>query len=239
MAFRTFREVARREGEQLEDTVHSCHLPSAPTASLPPGLGEGALYVDSTLNRLVFRDQNNDSVTLSPQGVDSVGLVLESRLPTIAGSILTEDTAYFVYLGQTNREVTASKVFFTVTTGGTGAQTAEVGLFSTPTAPNRANQTLTKIVATGTMGDLTGTGVLSNTNAFSQVIAAGTHLWAGIRTAMATNEPQLYGLTFDQGYGRVLSAAAAGALTGGTTFTGVVVTAGVAWQAPALTLHFA
>ena len=178
---------------------------------------------------------NSDFNILGPV-VSPSDLELRSKLPTIAGAILTEDTAYFVYLGKTNRKLTATRVLAHVTTGGTGAQTAEVGLFSTPTAPNRAGQTLTKLVADGTLGDLTGTGVLGNTTAFSTDIPAGTHLWAGIRTAMATNEPQIVGLTQDMSAGLVLSTATAGALTAGTTFTGALITAAVTWQAPALAL---
>ena len=180
---------------------------------------------------------SNTSQVIVPEVAQFSDFVMESRLPRIAGAALTEDTAYFVYLGTLKKNITALKLFFHVTTGGTGAQTAECGLFSTPTAPNRAAQTLTKLAATGTLGDLTGTGVLGNTNSFALDIAAGTHLWAGIRTAMATNEPQIYGLTGDKSYGRVLSTATAGALTASSTFAGALVTAAVTWQAPDLTLH--
>lgn len=181
---------------------------------------------------------SNVSQILVPEVAQNSDFIMQSRLAPIAGAALTEDTAYFVYLGTLKKNVTALKIYFHVTTGGTGAQTAECGLFSTPTAPNRAGQVLTKLAATGTLGDLTGTGVLGNTNSFALDVPAGTHLWAGVRTAMATNEPQLYGLTADMSHGRVLTTATAGALTAGTTFTGALVTAAdVTWQAPALTLH--
>ena len=167
-----------------------------------------------------------------PNLVDDQSLDLRSNLPTVAAAALTEAVAYFVYLGRTSRRLTAQKVLFHVTTGGTGAQTAECGIFSSPTAPNRAGQTLTKIVATGTLDALTGTGVLGNTTAFAQDVDAGTHLWYGIRTAMATNEPEITGITLDVGQGRLLTLPASGALTAATTFAGALVTSSVAWMAP-------
>lgn len=180
----------------------------------------------------------NINQVVVPEVAQASDFILSSRLPTIAGAVTVEDTAYFVYLGTLKKSITALKIFFHVSAGGTGAQTAaECGLFSSPTAPNRAAQTLTKIVATGTLGDLTGTGVLGNTTSFAQDIAAGTHLWAGLRTAMATNEPTVFGLTADMSHGRILSTATAGALTASSTFAGALIAAAVAWQAPALTLH--
>jgi hypothetical protein len=164
--------------------------------------------------------------------------ILVSRLHSIGAiAALTEDTAYFVYMGTLKRKVTALRVYFTVTTAGVGAQTAEVGLFSTPTAPNRLGQTLTKLVASGVVTDMLNTGVHSNSTSFALDIAAGIHLWAGLRTAMAGTEPWCWGLNADMSYGRVLSTATAGALTAGTTFTGALITPVVQWQAPALTVH--
>src|SRR2546428_5661404 len=93
--------------------------------------------------------------------------------------LLIAGTAYYVYLGRLAKGLTVKFVEFHVTTLGAGAQTAEVGLFSTPSAPNKSAQTLTKIVATGTLDSLTaGTGVKRNTASFAQNVDAGTHLWA-------------------------------------------------------------
>lgn len=174
----------------------------------------------------------------APDVSSATDFILSSRLPQIAGAALIEDVAYFVFLGTLKRSVTALKIYFHVSAGGTGAQTnAEVGLFSTPTQPNRVGQTLTKLAATGTLGDLTGTGVLGNTTSLARDIPAGTHLWAAVRSVMATNEPTIWGLTADMAHGRILTTATAGALTASTTFVGAIVAASVAWQAPALTLH--
>lgn len=166
-------------------------------------------------------------------------LLAYSDLPGIAGAALIEDVAYFVYVGYTAWAKVATFVKFHVSTGGTGAQTAaEIGLFSTPLPPNGAAQTVTKIVANGTLSDLTGTGVMANTVTLATTIPVRTHLWAAVRTAMATNEPTVYGLTADTSTGQILTTATAGALTSATTLTGALVTASAAWQAPRLVVVF-
>ena len=119
---------------------------------------------------------------------------------------------------------------------GAGAQVAEVGLFSTPSAPNKSAQTLTKIVATGTVDALTATGVKRNTTSFAQNVDAGTHLWAAIRTAMATTQPTTYGLEADMSQGHVLTTTGGGALTGLTTASGTLVAIGTGFTAPHLTV---
>jgi len=152
----------------------------------------------------------------------------------VAGFLLTGDVAYFVYLGRVVVPLTPKYVEFYVHTAGVGAQTAEVGFFSTPLAPNKANQVLTKLVSTGTIGDLTGTGIIRNTAAFATAIAIGTHLWAGIRTDMATTEPTITGLINSMSHGQILSTAAAGALTGAGPWTGVVIAAALTEACPDL-----
>lgn len=137
--------------------------------------------------------------------------------------LLGADVAYFVYVGRMEETVTPQYVRGLVSLGGGGAQTAEVGLFSTPLAPNHGGQTLTKIEATGTVDDLTGTGQKANTSAFSTSVAAGTHLWAAIRTNMAGAEPTLLATGPDLGCFIVMRTTTAGALTASSTFTGVTV----------------
>jgi hypothetical protein len=169
--------------------------------------------------------QGND--TRFPAYVDLVQRVLSSPLPNVATAITgTSGTAYFVYLGRTTVAFTPKYVEFYVNTAGSGAQTAEVGLFSSTGPPNKGNLSLTKLVSTGTLNSLTSTGVKRNTSAFSTSVAAGTHLWAGSRTAMATNQPALSGLCMDFSQGRVLSTASAGALTGSGPWTGAIISLG-------------
>lgn len=150
--------------------------------------------------------------------------------------LLIDGTAYFVYLGYVRPGITIKHVEFYVSTGGTGAQTAEVGIFSTPSAPSKAGQSLTKLAASGSLDSLTSTGVKRNTASLAYALTASKHLWAGIRTAMATNEPTLGGLANDNGQGHILSLAAAGALTAAGPFAGGLITAAAPGtsQAPAL-----
>lgn len=155
--------------------------------------------------------------------VDAVG-----TLPLVSG------TAYFVYLGRAVVDFVAKFVEFHVTVAGAGAQTAEVGLFSSPQPPNKANQSLTKLAATGVVDALTGAGVKRNTGSLAQAISAGTHLWAGIRTAMATTQPTITALGIGMGQGTLLSAAASGVLTGAGPFAGVVIAGATGAECPEL-----
>jgi hypothetical protein len=138
--------------------------------------------------------------------------------------LLITNTAYWVYLGRVLANFTPKYVEFVVSVIGAGTAVAEVGFFSTPSAPNKVGQQVTKLVATGTVDALTSTGVKRNTSAFSTVVNAGTHLWAGIRTAMGTTQPSIWGLGIDMAQGNVLSTATSGALTGTGPWTGAIIT---------------
>jgi hypothetical protein len=166
--------------------------------------------------------EGNDARLLTT--LDSRSRVWSSFLPNVATAItLTSGTAYFVYLGRTVTALTPKYVEFYVNSAGSGAQTAEVGFFSSANSPNKGAQSLTKIVSTGTVDALNTSGVKRNTAAFSTSVAAGTHLWAGVRTAMATAQPAIMGLCMDWSQGRILSTAAAGLLTGTGPWTTAIV----------------
>jgi hypothetical protein len=145
-------------------------------------------------------------------------------------------TAYWVYLGRTVKPVTIKFVECHVSTAGAGTQAAEIALCSSPNPPNKAAATLTKLVADATIDALTGTGVKRNTNALNYAVAAGTHLWAGIRTAMATTQPTYRALGIDMAQGRVLSTGSAGALTGTGPWTGAIIAASTSGICPDLRL---
>jgi hypothetical protein len=167
--------------------------------------------------------------------IDPDQRVFYPRPPTSGTLLLVSGTAYFVYLGRTLGAVTPARVEFLVTTVGAGAQVAEVGLFSTPTAPSRAAQSLTKLVSSGAIDALTTTGVKRNTAAFATAVAAGTHLWAGLRVAMATTQPTLRGVMDDWSDGAILSLAAAAVLTGAGPWAGAIPAVNLtAAQGPAL-----
>jgi hypothetical protein len=178
----------------------------------------------------------NDLMNLgSHQATHNDRNIYQSQLsPGNAGFLLLTGVAYFVFLCRTPATFTPKFVEFQVSTIGAGTQTAEVGLFSTTAAPNKANQVLTKIESTGTMSVLTSTGVKRNTSAFATSVPAGTYLWAGIRTAMATTQPTIWGLGVDMAQGQILSTAAAALLTAAGPWTGAIIAAATGVSCPDL-----
>lgn len=200
-------------------------LALADAAANLTGLGISA-YIQTLLD-------DTDGITarttlgISPMSAPGSQRIYASTLSSDGGvNPTTSGTAIFVYVGQTSSPIVCKYVEFYVGTAGSGAQTAEVGLFSTPSAPNKANQTLTKLVADGTVDNLTaGNATKRNTTAFNggagYTVPGGTHLWAGIRTAMATTQPACTRLLIGMKQGQVLQTAASGALTASSTFAGV------------------
>lgn len=138
--------------------------------------------------------------------------------------LLTSGTAYWCFLGYVIRAGVFPYLNLHVSTAGAGAQTAEVAIASTPISPNRASQSLTKIVATGTVDDLTTTGVKRNTSAFTAIVPVGP-AWAGIRTAMATTQPTFNAFNRDFARGNGFTTAAAGVLTAAGPWTGALIAA--------------
>lgn len=191
--------------------------------------------ITALVTDLAGKCANNDARLLT--SLNRIQRIFRSSLPMSGTFLLVSGTAYFVYLGRTTQAITPKFVELQVTTAGAGAQTAEVGLFSTPNPPSKAAQSLTKLVSTGTVDALTSTGVKRNTSAFATQIAAGVHLWAAIRTAMATTQPTIGpGLAFDRSQGNLLTLAASGVLTGTGPFSGVIPAVSAANTCPDLTV---
>lgn len=159
--------------------------------------------------------------------------ILDADLPTIAAAAATADRAYWVYVGQAVKSFTLNKIRGHVSTGGTGAQTAEMAVATSSSAPNGAAVTLTVVAVSGSLDDLTGTGVLGSPD-LSYAVDPSTHIWLGVRTNMASTQPQFYGHTFDASRGEILITSTAGVLAVGTSYTGALITAALTWQAPAL-----
>jgi hypothetical protein len=233
----------------VTNTVTVQHLDTTPNtvqvfkATLAPGEmmvyieGVGFLVYDAT-GAIKETNVGNALALISSIEDDTGQRTFESTLAktvSTAGSFLMiSGTAYCVYIGRTVKPITINNIDFHVSVAGAGAQTAEVGLFSSVNPPNKAGQTLTKIVATGAVNALTGTGVIRNTTPFAQVIPANTHLWAVIRVAMATTQPTVIGLFGDASEGRVLALAGASALTGITTIAGALIAASTQGVCPDL-----
>lgn len=223
----------RVENSSLNDGRYVIGSVAASTITLDAGeeLTDEGPTADVILSAWKFV-QSRGSI-ISPSG----HAILLSPLPRGASTLtLVSGTAYWVYLGyNTHRQVMRFvELLIPPAAAGSGAQTAELGLFYSTSPPNRANQTINKIDATGTVDDLTTSGLKRNTSAFTTPVPAGVHLWAGIRTAMATTQPSLISLILDMSQGFVLATAAAGALTGSGPWTGAVIGTGVNPIAPDL-----
>lgn len=151
-------------------------------------------------------------------GVNPSLSIYRSPYPLFANvSAATVDgTAYFLYLGYFAEPKTINWVEFPISANGSGNSVCEVGLFSTPDAPDTSAKTFTKLTSTATT-DSTVAGSLPrlcrNTNALGYTVPAGTHLWAGFRTANSSAEPSVRWVLGDHSAGSVQSLASSGALT--------------------------
>ncbi|MFZ2875485.1 MAG: hypothetical protein WAZ94_13510 [Phycisphaerales bacterium] len=164
-----------------------------------------------------------DDARLSGIARDMGGVVrCPSCATTTTNITTTSNTAYWVYLGYFASAQTIKHVAANLAVAGSGAQTAEVCIATGDKAPDGGNITLTKVWADGTLDTLTGaTGPKKNSSPNATACSAGVHVYAGIRTAMATTQPALQAIMRDWGYGYHLTTASAGALTGSGPWTGV------------------
>lgn len=99
---------------------------------------------------------------------------------------ISSGTSYFVYLGEASRPLTVDYIEFFLNGNTNNLATVEVGIFSSPSGPNNAAQTMTKL----TSGDIAAATLASgapkrvrNPSAFAHSVPAGTHIWAGVRCA--------------------------------------------------------
>lgn len=144
--------------------------------------------------------------------------------------------AYWVYVGFMDQQ----RLFQGITLQqsaiqGAGTQVAEVVFASTPSAPNRAGQTLTKLGnADSNLSSLTSatTAVIRPGAPMNTLVPAGTHLWCGFRQAMGTTQAGFWCLSVDAGQGAILATAASGPLTGAGPWVGALMTQSTAAQAP-------
>lgn len=151
---------------------------------------------------------------------------------------IIKDRAYFCYLGYTQKSVTPKHIRLWQVNPGTGTQTAEVGLFSTPLPPNGTGQTLTLLAFDASLDNLkAGSGVVvGNTADMATAIPGQTHLWAGVRVSLSGSQPTFHGFSSDQGVGRILSLSSAAAFAAGRTYAANIITPASpwAWGMPAL-----
>lgn len=154
---------------------------------------------------------------------------LRSRLTNLTGGLLAiSGTAYWVYVGQTDRDIVAAYIRFfvsVVAAGDTRAQ--ELALATSVSGPDRAAKTLTTKAVATTTGDYTAaTGSYANSTSFAYNVPAGTHLWLGVRFAMSgtPTQPTVAALGLDTGKGEILSTTGQSALAANTSYTGSIIT---------------
>ena len=141
---------------------------------------------------------------------------------------LVSNTAYFCYIGYFPTNTVINHVTEPyIRTYAVGTEVAELGIFSTPSAPDGTAKVFTKLISTGTTSGFTAGDAssltVSNVGAFNLTVAAGTYVWAGVRCAQTTSTPNMEALGYDFGVGACQTTSAAGALTGAGPWTGVAV----------------
>ena len=134
-------------------------------------------------------------------------------------------TAYFVYMGRTTVALTPKYIESYLNVIAAGTVVTEAGIFSSPSAPNKASQSLTKLAVTATWDTLTSGLGVKRSAALSTSVPAGTHLWAGVRFAFGTTQPTFSGLLYDLRQGLILITASASAFSTTGPWTGDLVTA--------------
>lgn len=204
------------------NTLQRTRILNSSNADAALNLGAGTKTISCDLSPVVL-SAPEERILRSP-----LSRVVPTNFLTISG------TAYFVYMGKVEQWTRFAFVELHCTVAGAGAQTAELGLYSSPLAPNKAAQTLSRLAASGTLDVLTSTGVKRNTASFALDVAPGTHLWAAARFAMATTQPSTIGLTNDRSQGHVLTTTGGGALTGVLSPAGGLVALNTALIAPDL-----
>lgn len=136
---------------------------------------------------------------------------------------LTSQTLYANYLGQAGSTQSLRSLAL-YTTSSSVVTAAEVGLMSSPVGPNGSGQTLTCLAMATATTTIDDTADSHRYTLGANVIPAGTHLWAAVRSVHTalTLRPGYGG---DFGMGACLRRASSAALVANTTYVMSTVTA--------------
>lgn len=139
------------------------------------------------------------------------------------GQLTVANTIYYVCFGLFKHPFAPAHLFVRVDTAGAGAQTASMAFMVTPAAPDKTGKSFTRVgTGTNAVNPLTATGVVGNTNAFTDVIPPYSWVWGACSINMAVTQPQVEWAVGDRGYGYAQSQAGGGPVTGAGPFTGTV-----------------
>lgn len=143
---------------------------------------------------------------------------------TNAGTAMTKNRAYFIYIGRASAVEIIKYVAVPQTSNATTDFAGEVGVFTTPKPPIRATgQTLTKVWASALPDMTSGSGALRvnvTANAISHPVDAPT--WIAWRANNTGTMPSVAQIIRNFAAGDVLVTDTAGALTASTTFVGAI-----------------
>jgi hypothetical protein len=120
--------------------------------------------------------------------------------------------AYFTYLGQVARTGTFNKVYFVTSGVATGTLVQELGVATTPNAPDGTVQPLTIRALDNTAGAYTGAvGRYSNSGNLAYTPPVGDHIWVFARWQPSGTQPTIgLGLAYDLGQFAVFTFASSG-----------------------------
>lgn len=152
----------------------------------------------NAIQALASTDVLPHSTQAIPALIERASDILWSPCPAsgAATGVITSGRGYFTYFGKLAVNYTVNYVGFVVSTAAAGTQTAEVAIYSSTDSPSPSSSSyayssavLTPLGSTGSLEALTTTGFRKNSSALGVAVTKGTHLWAGIRTAMGTTQP--------------------------------------------------
>lgn len=149
-------------------------------------------------------------------------------LLTGGGMLTVTNTAYWMYIGQSTRDLLAQYIYFFVTVQG-AASTAvvqELAIATSTSKPDRAAKTLSVKAVASTTGDYTAaTGSFANSTVFNYHIPASSYVWLGCRFALTgtPTQPTLAARGMDLNAGALLRTATPGVLAVGD-YAGALVT---------------
>jgi len=149
---------------------------------------------------------------------------------------IVKDNIHWIYIGQVLSPQIVKSISTYMIAAGSGAQSAQACVASSPLQPNGTGQTLTVLFVFDTL-DLFNTGPNSRkgtTNpSQSSSIAAGTFLWVGLRVSLATTQPTTLAVRGDNQMGLTLQTSGVSSAITTTTYAGSVPSP-ADWQAPDL-----
>lgn len=156
-----------------------------------------------------------------------------------AGMQLASNAAYWVYIGRCVSTVSIARFGANVVAVGSGTQTAEWAIATSPDEPARDGKTLTvryrHTLASGNARETLATvGAKHNQTAFAYSPPLYSYLWLGMRVVMTTTMPSFNCLYGDGTRGLALITTGAGVLTVGTDYTGASYLSTQTQQAPDL-----